>query len=257
MSMDAQIKSRTLLGVTDLTLVAKIKQGLIPALDSRSYVTRLRLLLKTLSAFRSSQLEIQPRALLGDVIDEIRAIHSFRLAIIDEDQLEPKLVLAVAFDGGWEPYMRRIWRDLGPFLDVIFCNCEGYLTAADHSFAEYTSWIRSAQVETQFFHNASALTVNDLHYLRRVAAADVARSEPAERPQEGTGEGDVVRQSLPRSRPCTGSRMSIRPLPRLERRTPATGGTFGERRGACCRDLPVSLTLQHRRVNRRPLSWRR
>ena len=133
MQVDVQNKSKSLLGVSDLTLVAPIKRGLIPALDSRSYESRLRLVMKTLNTLRVSSLEAEPTPLIKDAVDRIRALHSFRLAIIGQEQKQ--LLLSVAFDGGWEPYMRRIWRDLGPLLDVMFCNCEGYLTAYDHSFA--------------------------------------------------------------------------------------------------------------------------
>jgi hypothetical protein len=121
MQIEVQSKSKSLLGVSDLTLVATIKSGLIPALDSRTYETRVRLLFRTLNALRVSSLEAEPTPLIGDAVDRIRALHSFRLAIIGEDQPK-RLLLSVAFDGGWEPYMRRIWRDLGPLLDVIFCN---------------------------------------------------------------------------------------------------------------------------------------
>ena len=161
MQIDPQTKSKSLLGVTDLTLVATIRRGLIPALDSRSYETRLRLLLKTLNTLRVSSFEAEPTPAIVDAVDRIRGIHSFRLAIIG--QVQKQLVLSVGFDGGWEPYMRRIWRDLGPLLDVIFCNCDDYLTSNDHSFAEYTGWVRKAQVGTDFFYHASSLTINDLH----------------------------------------------------------------------------------------------
>ncbi len=165
MQSTVQTKSKSLLGVSDLTLVATIKRGLIPALDSRSYETRLSLLTRTLNTLRVSSLEAEPTPLIADAIDRIRSLHSFRLAIVGQEPRQ--LLLAVTFDGGWESYMRRIWRDLGPLLDVIFCNCEGYLLAHNHSFAEYTGWVRSAQVSTEFFYNASSLTVNDLHYLRQ------------------------------------------------------------------------------------------
>ena len=165
MQIAVQTKSKSLLGVSDLTLVATIKRGLIPALDSRSYETRLSLLTRTLNTLRVSSLEAEPTPLIADAVDRIRALHSFRLAIVGQEPRQ--LLLAVTFDGGWESYMRRIWRDLGPLLDVIFCNCEGYLLAHDHTFAQYTGWVRSAQVSTEFFYNASSLTVNDLHYLRQ------------------------------------------------------------------------------------------
>lgn len=172
MQIDVTSKSKSLLGITDLTLVATIKPGLIPALDTRTYETRLRILLKTLNTLRVSSLEVEPTPLIGDAVDRIRALHSFRLAIIGED-VQKRLLLSVAFDGGWEPYMRRIWRDLGPLLDIIFCNCEDYLDSFNHDYPAYAGWVRSAQVETQFFYNASSLTVNDLHYLRRKVSDDL------------------------------------------------------------------------------------
>jgi Dyp-type peroxidase family len=186
-------KSKSLLGVSDLTLAATIKRGLIPALDSRTYETRVRLLLRTLNALRVSSQEAEPTPLIADAVDRIRALHSFRLAIVGEES--PKqLLLSVAFDGGWEPYMRRIWRDLGPLLDVIFCNCEGYLDAYSHHFAAYAGWVRSAQVETEFFYNASSLTVNDLHYLRSKLASDL-RVMSHKRPHTGAADGQQASQA--------------------------------------------------------------
>lgn len=159
-------KSRSLLGITDLTLAAPIRRSLIGAVDSRSHETRLRLLLATLSAVRTSSKEARPVTLLDDAVDRIQSIQSFRLAIVGEPS-KRQLVLAVAFDGGWEPYMRRIWRDLGPLLDVIFCNCEDYPIAKACSYADYIAWVRKAQVHTGFFYTGSTLTVADLHHLRK------------------------------------------------------------------------------------------
>ncbi|MBK9133818.1 MAG: Dyp-type peroxidase [Betaproteobacteria bacterium] len=157
-------RSKSLQGVTDLVLLANIKPGLIPALDARSYASRVRLLLKTVNTLRVSSLEAEPTPLIADAVTRIRAIHSFRLALIDNGGSggSGQLLLNVVFDGGWEPYMRRIWRDLGPLLDVIFCNCEGYLNSRDHGFADYAAWVRRSQVDTEFLYNASPLTVNDL-----------------------------------------------------------------------------------------------
>jgi Dyp-type peroxidase family len=187
--IDVQNKSKSLLGVSDLTLTAPIKRGLIPALDARSYESRLRLLLRTLNTLRVSSREAEPTPLIADTVDRIRAIHSFRLAIVGDDPFK-QLLLAVAFDGGWEPYMRRIWRDLGPLLDVIFCNCEGYLTSHDHGFAEYMGWVRRAQVSTEFFYNASSLTVSDLHYLRAIERRRLCPED------KQPANGDPVEQAL-------------------------------------------------------------
>ncbi|MCA6118796.1 Dyp-type peroxidase [Bradyrhizobium sp. WSM 1738] len=201
MPIDVQSKSKSLLGVSDLTLAATIRPGLIPALDSRSYESRLRLLLKTLNALRVSSLEAEPTPLIADAVDRIRAIHSFRLAIVGEEPPK-RLLLAVAFDGGWEPYMRRIWRDLGPLLDVIFCNCEGYLDSYNHSFPAYANWVRSAQVETGFFYNASSLTVNDLHYLRSKVATDLNQPNNEQQhigaaPRKEADREEIFKQALP------------------------------------------------------------
>jgi Dyp-type peroxidase family len=201
MQIEIQSKSKSLLGVSDLTLAATIKPGLIPALDSRSYESRLRFLLKTLNALRVSSLEVEPTPLIADAVDRIRAIHSFRLAIVGEEPPK-RLLLSVAFDGGWEPYMRRIWRDLGPLLDVIFCNCEGYLDAHSHDSPAYAGWVRSAQINTEFFYNASSLTVNDLHYLRGKVADDL-HAMSHERPHIDAADGQesgpaaLLKQALP------------------------------------------------------------
>ena len=190
MAIAVNSSSKSLLGVTDLTLLAPIKRGLIPAQDSRSYATRLRLLLRTLNTLRATSLEAEPTPLVRDVIARIRGIHSFRLAIVGPDS-SPQLLLSVAFDGGWETYMRRIWRDLGPLLDVMFCNCDGYLLSHDHTFADYSGWVRSAQVDTAFFYNATSLTVSDLVYLRE---AERWRRDGTPKPLPS---GDLLQQALP------------------------------------------------------------
>lgn len=164
MSLQPLSKSSTLIGAHDLTLIAPIKPGLIPAPDARSYTTRLKVLLRTLNAARISSREATKAPLIADVVDEIRAIRAFRLAIVGPEQNQ--LLLAVTFDGPWEAYLRQIWHDLGRLLDVIFCNCEGYLLSYDHSYADYAAWVRSAQVGTEYFYEASLLTVSDMHVLR-------------------------------------------------------------------------------------------
>ena len=199
MQTDVQTKSRSLLGISDLTLVAPIKRGLIPALDARSYTSRARLLMRTLNALRISSREADPTPLIADTVDQIRALQSFRLAIIDGPDGRSQMLLAVTFDGGWEPYMRRIWRDLGPLLDVIFCNCDNYPVSVENDFAVYSNWVRASQVTTEFFYTASSLTVNDLHYLR--SAEDRRLTPPggaAAAPMTGAAlQQEVVAQSLP------------------------------------------------------------
>lgn len=171
--------SRTLRGITDLTLAAPLKRGLVAAPDARGHETRLLTLLRSLNTLRYASLEIDPAPAIPDMIDRVRALQSFRLALTDGPDGSRQLLLAVSFDGGWEPYMRRVWRDLGPLLDVIFCNCEGYLLARTHAYADYARWVRSAQRNTEFFYTASPVTVNDLHWLREQQRTPAPPQPPA------------------------------------------------------------------------------
>ncbi len=154
-------------GMTELTLLAPLKRGFVPSGDTCSYASRLRLLFAALMAARSRAREQEQGSAFSDVVARVQTIHGFRLAILEPSN---QLLLAVTFDSGWEPYIRRVWRDLGPLLDVIFCHCEGYPLAADCSFETYGAWIRASQVQSSFFYIASGLTVGDLRYL-----ADVER----------------------------------------------------------------------------------
>src|SRR3990167_9063158 len=92
-----QTKSRSVLGATELTLMAPLRRGLIPALDSRSYASRARLVLDTLHALGISRREIDPTPAIAEVADSIRAIRSFRMSIVGETQ--PQVLLSVSFDG--------------------------------------------------------------------------------------------------------------------------------------------------------------
>ena len=180
--------SRSLFAVTELTVLAPLKRGPIAAMDTRSHETRVVAVMRTLDAFRVSSVESQPTPLLQDVIDHIRGIHSFRLAVVGEP-LRRQLLLSVSFDGGWEPYLRRIWRDLGPFLDLLFCNCEGYPLSRNSGFDDYARWVRGAQVTSEFFFHWGPATVNDL--VTEFARPPGGPTRDADAPM-----GERLRQSL-------------------------------------------------------------
>jgi Dyp-type peroxidase family len=182
--------SRSLHAVTELTVLAPLKRGPVAAMDTRSHETRLVSVMRTLDAFRVASVEIEPTPLIRDVIEQIRGIHSFRLAVVG-DALRRQLLLTVSFDGGWEPYLRRIWRDLGPFLDLLFCNCEGYPLSRRSDFRTYARWVRQAQVPTEFFFHWGAATVNDLVTVFARPADERPPQGPLGTPQ------DRLAQSLP------------------------------------------------------------
>lgn len=145
---------------TELACLLQIKPGFLPTLDTRTYATRLRVVFKVLQTLRSASREIRTLKPVVDIVDAARTVHSFSWAIIAERQL----LLNVTFDGPWEPYIRVIWRDLGPLLDLFLCNCERFVPSTG-GFEPYMQFVRDHQIETAFFYPSSSLSVDDQRYL--------------------------------------------------------------------------------------------
>ena len=165
--MNKMISSKHLEGVSDLTLKAPIKQGFIDAFESVTYETRVRLVMKALFKIRQTAREHSLIKPFVDTAERIQSLLDFRLAILEDE--EPRhLLLSATFDRPFEPYMRLIWNPLGPLLDVIFCNCEGYVTATEHSFADYLAWVRKSQIDSNFFYSSTGLSIDDIQYLTQV-----------------------------------------------------------------------------------------
>jgi Dyp-type peroxidase family len=172
-------RTTQLQGVTDLTLLAPLKQRFVAdTYDSESHRTRLEKVLAVLNFVRQArEFEIHPSP-FADSIGRFRLIHFFRFAVVPtkaDVSLPPlptsrdQLLLNVTFDGGWEPYMRLIWGPLGTLLDLIFCHCAGYRLACESTFEDYMRWVRQHEVPAQFFYADSAATVADNHYLNELA----------------------------------------------------------------------------------------
>lgn len=194
-------KTTQLQGITDLTVLARVRTGFVPgAFNTVTYAHRLNTVLRVLNGVRQASREAAlQRSPFADSIGRFRAIHFFRFAVVPslEESAGPhQLLLNVTFDGGWEPYMRIIWGPLGKLLDLIFCNCERYPMAFQCSFDEYMRWVRENEVSSTFFYADSAATVADSHYLREledlqcsegaregfdVRAASLAMTEPPSR----------------------------------------------------------------------------
>lgn len=189
--MAHEITSKNIDGITDLVVVAPIKEGFIEAYENITFATRLKLVAEALNRVRVTAREHERITPFSDVTERILTLLDFRVGVIDKDvfslrvadadagkglgeerTMEMKsrryLYLTATFDGAWEPYMRLIWDPLGPFLDLLFCNCEGYVTAADHSFAEYAQWVRDNQMDSAIFYATTGLTIRDHMYLAQV-----------------------------------------------------------------------------------------
>lgn len=168
------IKSRSLAGSSDLTLLAPIKPGLAPSLESVTYKTRVKRLLALLNTGRSSTHEYSLIRPFSDAVERVGRIHSVRVAVVEP---EDKVLLAVTFDGPWESYIRILWQKVGALLDVIFCNTENYVSAYDHSFEQWLEWAHRVQIETSFFYAMPAVTVDDVRYQK--SAESLHREHPA------------------------------------------------------------------------------
>jgi Dyp-type peroxidase family len=162
MRQDLLVKSRSLGGTSDLTLLATITEGLVPSLETMTYKTRIKRLLKTLNSGRTSSQEYSLLRAFSDSVERVAKIHSVRVAVVEPNQL----LLSVTFDGSMDTYMRVLWQKVGTLLDVIFCNTKDYVSAWGHSYEEWANWVRSVQIETDFFFGTPGLTVDDVHYLR-------------------------------------------------------------------------------------------
>ncbi|MCY4753017.1 Dyp-type peroxidase [Pelomonas aquatica] len=160
-------------GITDLVLLADIKPGFVDALEVATHVDRLRKVLRTLNGLRLGSRESSaPASRYSDIVARWRIVHSFRWAVVDgRDGVPDRLLLNVNFDGGWEPYMRVIWDQLGSTLDLILCHAEGYELSCNCSFEAYARWVRAHEVSADFLFIESGRSVSDAEYLSRLEAA--------------------------------------------------------------------------------------
>lgn len=177
------VTSKEIDGVTDLVVWAPIKEGFIDAFVNATFETRLRVVAEALHNVRKSAREHEDFEPYADTAKRILSLLDFRIGIVDRDvfgeyqvpsterkTLRPRkfMYLVATFDGPWEPYIREIWRPLGYFLDLVLCNCEGYVAASDSSFEEYATWVRDNQLDSAIFYSTSGLTVEDKIYLTDV-----------------------------------------------------------------------------------------
>ncbi len=198
-----QPASTQLQGISDLTVIAPITPGLIDGIfETRTYVWRLERVLKLLDAVRrkSRESDLHPSPLVDNVA-RLRDVQFFRFAITPRapgPDHPPQLLMNVTFDGGWEPYMRLIWKPLGTLLDLIFCHCTDYPLAAASSFDTYIRWVRSREVAGQFFYADSGGTVADRAYLESLEAL---QRNQGDQPAADLRAAQTALQPVPRPMP--------------------------------------------------------
>ena len=191
MQRELIVKGKSLTGTSDLTLLAPIIPGFVPALDAMTYKTRAKRLMKSLTGGRASLHEYALYRPISDSVERVAVIQSFRVTVVEP---EDKILLAVTFDGTWESYIRILWQKVGTLLDIIFCNTQGYVNSQSAGFEAWADWVRGVQIETDFYYNTHGLTVPDVAYLRdqeaiqRLGPDDATRNLLAARAHVRTAE---------------------------------------------------------------------
>lgn len=151
--------------ISRLTLTAPFKQGLAPALASRSYAARATQLFETLNAHWTSWRGQPWSQAYSNVVAVVPGLHSLRLVVI----VQPgTILLETSFEGDLAPYLKSLKSALGPLLDVIFCNCDGYAGTREQSDAEFAAWVMGARAGAGFPGGAPTCAVAELQYLRQV-----------------------------------------------------------------------------------------
>lgn len=164
--MAPNISSKNLKASSELTVIANIKQGLVQIPDPMSYTTRLERLLDVLFQQRKKSVETGAAGFVGP-LELLRSLHFVHWSIIDSGT---RLLLTVAYDKPWEPYIRSIVDDAGPILDVIFFHCEGYeQSTTRHGYPAFAKWVRERQQTTNFFFaDFPELSVDDIRHLQKL-----------------------------------------------------------------------------------------
>lgn len=181
------VTSKNIGGISDLVVWAPIKEGFIDAFGNVTYASRLRIVTEALNKLRKNVREFQLSEPFPDTTKRILSLLDFRIGLVErdihgygapddpnKDQLRPReyMYLTATFDGPWEPYMRQIWDPLGPFLDVVLCNCEGYILAQESSFEDYIQWVKDHSLDTGMFYLVTEQTVKDHLYLEEIEKID-------------------------------------------------------------------------------------
>jgi Dyp-type peroxidase family len=188
-------------GVANLALMARVKPGVVEGFETFTFDRRLDLLFTTVNAGRlASRESLRVPSPFQDSVGRWGIIQSFRYAVFgpDDDPDRPpgepavhRVYLNVGFDGGWEPYLRVIYRDLGSLLDAIFCNCVGYPLARRNGYEAYERWVRAHEVDGGIYYTESSMSVGDQRYLRQLERIQREQRDPV------TADRQIAGLSLP------------------------------------------------------------
>lgn len=172
------VDSKTVGGVSELTLLTPIRQGIIPG-ETRSYEQRLNDELK----------DLRRRVAAGvpNPVMRIATIHFARWLIVVPAQylymdMKPSeiasypyhswLLFTSSFDGDLKTYLDDFSCVLAKDVDRIWGNCEGYPVRGCNDFDAFWAYAKQYQLTTHAFYNAypglSVARVHELQEFRRL-----------------------------------------------------------------------------------------
>lgn len=165
------VDSKSVGGVSEVTLLTPIKQGTVPG-ETRTYEQRLG----------DELTSVQRRIELGrpTPIGRIPSIHFARWLIVvpghylhyDQDGkvaghvYRSWLLFTSNFDGDMKGYLNDFSTFLADDVDRIWGNCEGYPPDGSRNFDAYWAYAKKHQLTTQAFYNGyPGVTVARVHEL--------------------------------------------------------------------------------------------
>ena len=80
-----EVTSKTIDGITDLVVIAPIKEGFIQAYENITYASRLKLVAEGLNRIRVAAREFERVVPFSDVTERILNLLDFRVGVLDKD----------------------------------------------------------------------------------------------------------------------------------------------------------------------------
>ncbi|MBO9650683.1 MAG: Dyp-type peroxidase [Variovorax sp.] len=234
--MRTKVTGGELGGLTNLAVLAPVKTGFIDSLETMTYVDRLHRLLDALNESRQNLREatlVDPQ--FPDALGRFGILRNFRYTVVPPESAiaadgtpgRYRLALNVTFDGGWEPYMRVIYRDIGFLLDALFCHCDGYPGSKTSNYDTYCRWVRENEQMAGLFFADSSVTSSDQPYLEHIERIQRETADPAKADQLIAGYGEkatavqiVEGQNKAAKHPEAAAFTSLRALKGLYRLSP-------------------------------------
>jgi hypothetical protein len=165
------IDSKTVGGVTEVTLLTPIKRGLIPG-ETRTYEQRLADHLNAIQR-RIDENIANPIGRLAmihfarwQILLPEHYLHYDKDAMVEGHRYQSWLLFTSNFDGDVKVYLNEFSAFIADDVDRIWGNCEGYPPEGSRNFDAYWAYAKRHQITTQAYFNAyPGLTVPRIHEL--------------------------------------------------------------------------------------------